>query len=162
MAHCRDFVKLAHSKVIQDVVINHAGSVFCYDADGDDLFDQTERDEWIPPFKRDGFYDNAKWINIPKWNALCTQSDGRRNLLGVKVVTKGTLSQLASCGRKVLSDDSLVVSQTERESPVIFSHYGTYGLIRTVITLTRWSMSWWKSIISTLLRWESMARGLIP
>ena len=47
MEHYRDFVKLAHSKgikVIQDVVLNHAGPVFYYDADNDGVFDEGEKD----------------------------------------------------------------------------------------------------------------------
>jgi alpha-amylase len=124
MEHYRDFVKLAHSKgikVIQDVVINHAGPVFYYDADGDGVFDQETKEEWIQPFKRDGFHDNAKWINIPKWNALRTQPDGRRKLLGVEVATRGTLSQLESFGRKGFSDDSLGKSDGEEVTCDFFS-----------------------------------------
>ena len=50
MQHYRDFVKLAQSKglkVIQDVVLNHAGPVFYYDANGDDVFDVTKKEEWL-------------------------------------------------------------------------------------------------------------------
>ena len=124
MEHYRDFVKLAHAKgikVIQDVVINHAGPVFYYDADGDGVFDYSEKEEWIQPFKRDGFHDNAKWINIPKWNALRTQPDGKRKLLGVEVATQGTLSQLDSFGRKGFSDDSLGKSDGEEVTCDFFS-----------------------------------------
>ena len=42
MRHYRDFVKLAHLKgikVIQDVVMNHAGPVFYYDENGNGRFD---------------------------------------------------------------------------------------------------------------------------
>lgn len=110
MQHYRDFVKLAHSKgikVIQDVVINHAGPVFYYDADGDDEFDVTKKEEWVQPFERDGYHANAKWVDIPKWNAYKTQPDGPRELLGTKIAIKGTLSRLSSYGRKGFSHESL-------------------------------------------------------
>jgi alpha-amylase len=110
MRHYRDFVKLAHSKgikVIQDVVLNHAGPVFYYDADGDGTFDVKEKDEWLQPFKRDGFHDNAKWTDVPQWNARKTQPDGPRRLLGADIPTKGTLARLDSYGRKGYSADSL-------------------------------------------------------
>ncbi len=110
MSHYRDFVKLAHSKglkVIQDVVINHAGPVFYYDANNNGVFDVTQKDEWVRPFKRDGYHDNAQWADVPKWNAVRTGPDGPRELLGVKVPTRGTLAQLATYGRKGYSPDSL-------------------------------------------------------
>lgn len=110
MEHYRDFVKLAHSKgikVIQDVVLNHAGPVFYYDADGDDIFDVNHKDEWVQPFERDGYHANAKWADLPQWNAERTQPDGPRELLGIQVGTKGTLSRLESYGRKGFSNDSL-------------------------------------------------------
>ena len=47
MEHYRDFVKLAHSKgikVIQDVVLNHAGPVFYYDVNSDGVFDVSRKD----------------------------------------------------------------------------------------------------------------------
>lgn len=116
MEHYRDFVKLAHSKgikVIQDVVLNHAGPVFYYDANGNGSFDVNNKDEWVQPFQRDGFHANAKWADIPKWNAERTQPDGPRELLGTHIATKGTLSQLASYGRKGFSDNSL--SKTDGE-----------------------------------------------
>ena len=46
MEHYRDFVKLAHSKgikVIQDVVLNHAGPVFYYDVNGDGVFNVEQK-----------------------------------------------------------------------------------------------------------------------
>jgi alpha-amylase len=45
MQHYRDLVKLARSKgirIIQDVVLNHAGPVFFYDVNGDGVFDVKE------------------------------------------------------------------------------------------------------------------------
>ncbi len=124
MSHYRDFVKLAHSKgikVIQDVVLNHAGPVFYYDADGDGVFDVNKKDEWIQPFKRDGYHDSAKWADVPQWNAARTQPDGPRTLLGEPIRTKGTLSQMESYGRKGFSDDSLGKTDGEEVTCDFFS-----------------------------------------
>jgi glycosidase len=124
MAHYRDFVKLAHSKglkVIQDVVLNHAGPVFYYDVNGDNVFDVSKKDEWVQPFKREGFHNNAKWADIPKWNAAKTQPDGPRELLGTKIATRGTLAQLATYGRKGFSWDSLGKSDGEEVTCDFFS-----------------------------------------
>ncbi len=110
MEHYRDFVKLARSKgirIIQDVVLNHAGPVFYYDVNGDGDFDVKERDEWVQPFKHDGYHDNAVWADIPQWNARRTQPDGPRELLGARIATSGVLSRLETYGRKGFSDDSL-------------------------------------------------------
>ncbi|MEY3894847.1 MAG: hypothetical protein RLZZ214_366, partial [Verrucomicrobiota bacterium] len=124
MRHYRDLVKLAHAKgikVIQDVVLNHAGPVFYYDANGDNLFDVAKKEEWVQPFKPDGFHANAKWASVPKWNAERTQPDGPRELLGVKIPTRGTLAQLDSYGRKGYSDDSLGKSDGEEVTCDFFS-----------------------------------------
>lgn len=124
MQHYRDFVKLAHAKgikVIQDVVLNHMGPVFYYDADGDDTFDVAEKDEWIQPFKAGGFHENAKWAQVPEWNAVRAQPDGPRELLGVKIPTKGTLSQLDAYGRKGFSPDSLGKNDGEEVTCDFFS-----------------------------------------
>ncbi|MFN6044147.1 MAG: alpha-amylase family glycosyl hydrolase, partial [Verrucomicrobiota bacterium] len=110
MEHYRDFVKLAHSKgikVIQDVVLNHAGPVFYYDADNDGVFDEGEKDEWVQPFKRDGYHANAKWADVPRWNVAKVQPDGPRELLGKTIETRGSLARLESYGRKGFSPDSL-------------------------------------------------------
>lgn len=110
MEHYRDFVKLAHSKgikIIQDVVLNHAGPVFYYDRNNNDTFDVSNKDEWVQPFIRAGFHSNAKWSNLPKWNAVRTQPDGARELLGRAIATKGILSQLDTYGRKGFSNESL-------------------------------------------------------
>lgn len=110
MQHYRDLVKLARSKgirIIQDVVLNHAGPVFFYDVNGDGVFEVKERDEWVQPFKRDGYHDNAVWADIPEWNAHRTQPDGPRELLGARIATSGVLSRLETYGRKGFSDDSL-------------------------------------------------------
>lgn len=124
MRHYRDFVKLAHSKgikVIQDVVLNHAGPVFYYDADGNGVFDVTRKDEWVQPFKRDGYHANAKWADVPQWNARQTQPDGPRELLGSKIGTGGILARLDSYGRKGFSNDSLGKSDGEEVMCDFFS-----------------------------------------
>jgi glycosidase len=124
MEHYRDFVKLAHSKgikVIQDVVLNHAGPVFYYDADGDDVFDEAEKDEWVQPFKRDGYHANAKWANVPRWNAAKVQPDGPRELLGKMIDTRGSLARLESYGRKGFSPDSLSKTDGEEVTCDFFS-----------------------------------------
>ncbi|MGA0853941.1 MAG: alpha-amylase family glycosyl hydrolase [Luteolibacter sp.] len=124
MEHYRDFVKLAHSKgikVIQDVVLNHAGPVFYYDADGDDVFDEAEKDEWVQPFKRDGYHANAKWASVPRWNAAKVQPDGPRELLGKMVDTRGSLARLESYGRKGFSPDSLSKTDGEEVTCDFFS-----------------------------------------
>ncbi len=124
MEHYRDFVKLAHSKgikVIQDVVLNHAGPVFFYDDNGDGTFNVEKKEEWVQPFKTGGFHANAKWTNVPKWNAARTQPDGPRELLGVKIATTGALSQLDSYGRKGFSRDSLGKSDGEEVTCDFFS-----------------------------------------
>lgn len=110
MRHYRDFVALARGRglrVIQDVVLNHAGPVFFYDSDGDGTFDRGEKDEWIQPFRRDGFHPSARWAEVPGWNLRRTQPDGPRELLGRTVPTTGILARLETYGRKGFSPDSL-------------------------------------------------------
>ena len=124
MRHYRDFVKLAQSKgvkVIQDVVLNHAGPVFYYDSNGDGLFNVAEKDEWVQDFKPDGYHHNARWGNVPKWNLHRTQPDGPRELLGAGIRTKGVLSNLESYGRKGFSWDSLGKSDGEEVTCDFFS-----------------------------------------
>ncbi|MGD7653228.1 MAG: alpha-amylase family glycosyl hydrolase [Verrucomicrobiales bacterium] len=124
MAHYRDFVKLAHSrgiKVIQDVVMNHAGPVFYYDANGNGEFDVKRRDEWMQPFKRNGYHANAKWRTIAKWNLRRAMPDGPRELLGTRVGTSGVLSRMGTYGRKGYSPDSLGKSDGEEVMCDFFS-----------------------------------------
>jgi glycosidase len=124
MQHYKDFVKLAHSKgikVIQDVVLNHAGPVFYYDANGDGIFNVAKKEEWVQPFKADGFHASAKWADVPKWNAAKTQPDGPRDLLGTKIATSGVLAQLESYGRKGFSHDSLGKTDGEEVTCDFFS-----------------------------------------
>ncbi len=62
LEHYQDLVALAHRhgiKIIQDIVCNHAGPVFYYDADGDGEFDAEQKREWQQPFKEDGHYQDA-------------------------------------------------------------------------------------------------------
>lgn len=124
MRHYRDFVKLAHSKglrVIQDVVLNHAGPVFFYDANGNGTFDEQTKDEWVQPFKRNGFHANAKWADVTRWNLRKTQPDGPRTLLGAAIPTTGALARLEAYGRKGFSPDSLGKSDGEEIECDFFS-----------------------------------------
>ncbi|MEO7099002.1 MAG: alpha-amylase family glycosyl hydrolase [Luteolibacter sp.] len=124
MKHYQDLVRLAHSKgikVIQDVVLNHGGPVFFYDANGDGVFNVDKKEEWVQPYEKDGFHANAKWADVPKWNAERTQPDGPRVMLGVKIATKGTLSKLESYGRKGFSSDSLGKTDGEEVNCDFFS-----------------------------------------
>ncbi len=123
-AHYRDFVRLAKSKgirVIQDVVLNHAGPVFFYDIDGDGLLNRQTKDEWVQDFKPHGHHPNATWGNIPEWNLRQTQPDGPRTLLGVNIPTTGVLSRLDSYGRKGFSHDSLGKTDGEEVTCDFFS-----------------------------------------
>lgn len=124
MEHYRDFIKLAHAKglkVIQDVVMNHAGPVFYYDQNGDGVFNLERQEEWIQPYQKNGFHANAKWADVPKWNIAKTQPDGPRELLGLKIASTGALSQLHSYGRKGYSDGSLTKSDGEELTCDFFS-----------------------------------------
>ncbi len=110
MRHYRDFVALARSKgirIVQDAVLNHAGPVFFYDADGDGVFDVDEKDEWVRPFQRDGFHDTAKWGDIARWSLHRTEPTGPRTLLGREIGTTGILGEIEAYGRKGFSWDSL-------------------------------------------------------
>lgn len=116
MQHYKDFVALAHSrgiKIVQDIVCNHAGPVFFYDADGDAHFDLAEKSEWIQPFQRSGFHGNARWADEPRWNVRRTEPAGPLTILGREVKANGILAQLESYGRKGFSDSSLGKSDGE-------------------------------------------------
>jgi glycosidase len=124
MEHYRDFVALARSRgirIIQDVVLNHAGPVFFYDHNGNGVFDVEEKEEWILPFKRDGYYDSARWGDVPKWNIRRTMPDGPRELLGAKINTTGVLSRIETYARKGFSWDSLGKSDGEEIMADFFS-----------------------------------------
>lgn len=110
MQHYRDFVKLAHSrgiKVIQDVVLNHVGPLFYYDTNGDGSFQVDAESEWVRPYKKEGFYDTARWADIPKWNLTKAGPSGPMSLLGRKINTTGLLGDLSNYSRKGFNWDSL-------------------------------------------------------
>lgn len=110
MRHYRDFVALAREKgirIIQDAVLNHAGPVFFYDADGDGSFDVEKEAEWVQPFQRDGYYDHATWGDVPKWSLERTEPHGPLTLLGRELRTTGVLGEIDAYGRKGFSWDSL-------------------------------------------------------
>mgnify|MGYP000359714010 CR=1 FL=1 len=124
MRHYRDFVALARSKglrVIQDAVLNHAGPNFHYDADGDGVFDLGEKDEWVQPFRREGFHDNARWATVPRWNLGRTGPAGPIERLGTRLELSGVLGELSSYGRKGFSGDSLGKSDGEEVMCDFFS-----------------------------------------
>jgi len=110
MEHYRDLVTLAHAhglKVIQDIVCNHTGPVFYYDANENGRFDRDSKMEWTLPYRPEGFYAFAKWMNIPEWNALPTMPGGPVTLFGHDLKTTGVLQKLDTYGRKGMSPDSL-------------------------------------------------------
>ncbi|GHB99956.1 alpha-amylase family glycosyl hydrolase [Cerasicoccus arenae] len=116
MQHYKDLVSLAHSKgikVIQDIVCNHAGSTFYYDANGNETFDRAKKSEWIQPFKSNGYHSNANWAETPKWNQHRTEPTGSVTILGRQVVQHGTLSDLSSYGRKGMDPSSLGAANGE-------------------------------------------------
>ncbi len=110
MQHYKDLVSLAHAhglKVIQDIVCNHVGPVFYYDANENGVFDRDKENEWQLPYRPEGFYAFAKWMSIPEWNALPTMPGGPVTILGHDVKTTGLLQKLETYGRKGMSPDSL-------------------------------------------------------
>ncbi len=110
MQHYKDFVALAHAKgvkVIQDIVCNHAGPVFYYDANENGQLDRDKENEWQLPYRREGFYPFAKWMSIPEWNALPAMPGGPLTVLGREVKTTGLLQKLDTYGRKGMSKESL-------------------------------------------------------
>jgi len=124
MQHYRDFVRAAHSKglkIVQDVVLNHAGPVFYYDANGDADFDRDEKDEWVQPYKQAGFHDTARWGEVAEWNLQRTQPRTSRQLLGRTVRSTGVLGELSSYGRKGFSWESLGKSDGEEVMCDFFS-----------------------------------------
>ncbi len=110
MQHYKDFVALAHAhgiKVVQDIVCNHAGTVFYYDGNGNSQFDRDDCFEWRMPYARDDFHDFVKWMNIPEWNALRTMPGGPVTILGRDVKTSGLLQKLETYSRKGMDEKSL-------------------------------------------------------
>ena len=124
MQHYKDFVALAHKqgiKIVQDIVCNHTGPTFFYDANGNGTFDTDDKSEWIQPFLRGGFHDNAKWAENPAWNQVRTGPDGPQTILGRDVKTTGVLAKLETYGRKGFSDDSLGKNDGEEVECDFFS-----------------------------------------
>ena len=110
MQHYKDFVTLAHAhgiKVVQDIVCNHAGTVFYYDGNGNSQLDREDHFEWRMPYKRDEFHDFVKWMNIPEWNALRAMPGGPVTILGHDVKTSGLLQKLETYSRKGMDEKSL-------------------------------------------------------
>ena len=113
----KSFIELAHQKgikVIQDIVVNHIGPLFYYDVNDNGvfdihLFDDNSYTEWIQPYKKDGYYDRARWAHVPEWNLV--QPQPARSFACVdgclEVETKGILQNLAIYGRKGWSQTSL-------------------------------------------------------
>ncbi|HMV99692.1 MAG TPA: alpha-amylase family glycosyl hydrolase, partial [Acidobacteriota bacterium] len=125
LEHYRDVIRLAHQKnikVIQDVVMNHAGPVFYYDVNGNGQFDQDYTDknnsEWIQPYLPDGRHTNTKWADIGKWNmAKVGPAAGEIIKLSgsrpVKLNTSGIFQSFDAYTRKGYRDGSLGKSDGE-------------------------------------------------
>ncbi len=110
MQHYRDLINLAHQKgikVIQDVVCNHVGPVFYYDENGNKKFDRSGKHEWIAPYKKDGYYPNARWASYPQWNVKRTSPTGPIKVFGKTVPFSGILGRLEAYGRKGFDGNSL-------------------------------------------------------
>lgn len=123
MTHYRDLVALAHSKgirIIQDVVMNHAGPNFFYDANGNGVFDIADRSEWTQPFLQQGRYKNAIWANLPQWNLKRTQPDGPKTIFEREIPTSGILSKLESYARKGFNGGSLGVTENDESMTADF------------------------------------------
>jgi len=110
MAHYRDLVALAHRKgikIIQDIVCNHAGPVFHYDANRNRRFDRELKAEWIQPYVSEGYHANARWAETPAWNQARTEPAATRTIFGKEIGVNGALADLESYGRKGFSPFSL-------------------------------------------------------
>lgn len=124
MQHYRDLVNLAHQKgirIIQDIVCNHAGPVFYYDANNNRQFDRFGKREWIAPFKENGFHSNSRWANIPQWNIQRTSPTGPIDVFGKTIPFNGILGQLHAYGRKGFNDNSLGKNNGEEVTCDFFS-----------------------------------------
>jgi glycosidase len=124
MQHYKDLVDLAHSKgikIVQDIVCNHAGPVFYYDANDNGRFDRKQKAEWIQPYKESDRHDSAEWADIPKWNLERTEPAATQTILGQKVPQNGSLAALQSYGRKGMSPGSLGASDGEEVTCDFFS-----------------------------------------
>ena len=124
MQHYKDFVALAHSrgiKVIQDIVLNHAGPVFYYDANGNGKFDRDQPSEWVQSFRHDGPYPDANWAETPEWDQHRAAPAGPLTILGKEIKLKGAIGNLESYGRRGMSPDSLGKSDGEEVECDFFS-----------------------------------------
>jgi alpha-amylase len=120
LQHYKDFVALAHSnglRVIQDVVLNHAGPVFFYDTNGNGQFDVESPAEWAAPFK-DTPHDNAVWCDLPKWNAVKASPAEPMTVLGKEVKVTGVLAQLETYGRRGYSETALTKDEEGKQCDV--------------------------------------------
>jgi glycosidase len=121
LQHYKDFVGLAHSnglRVIQDAVLNHAGPVFFYDANGNGEFDVESREEWTAPFKGDGPHENAVWCDLPKWNAVKTAPSEPLTVLGRELKINGVLAELETYGRHGYSEAALAKDEEGKQCDV--------------------------------------------
>lgn len=119
MQHYKDLIALAHSKgikIIQDIVCNHAGPVFYYDANHNRRFDLEKKAEWIQPFRERGVYKNTRWGEVPEWNLYPTEPVQSLTILGEKINLHGSLGEFGSYGRRGFSPSSL--SQSDGEEVV--------------------------------------------
>ncbi|MFM7182385.1 MAG: alpha-amylase family glycosyl hydrolase [Verrucomicrobiales bacterium] len=116
LSHYRDFIALARSRgirIIQDVVLNHAGPVFHYDTDDDGVFDHELADEWVQPFQRDAPYTNARWAEVPPWNFRRAEPSGPVTIFGKPLSIRGAPGDLSSFSRRGFNPDSLGKSDGE-------------------------------------------------
>ncbi|MCP5537986.1 MAG: hypothetical protein H7A51_17350 [Akkermansiaceae bacterium] len=124
LQHYRDLLNLAHRKgirVIQDIVCNHAGPVFYYDANNNRQFDRFGKREWIAPYKENGYHANTRWANIPQWNVQRTGPTGPLEVWGKTIPFNGILGQLHTYGRKGFNHDSLGKNNGEEVDCDFFS-----------------------------------------
>jgi len=115
MEHYRDFVQLAHRhgiRIIQDIVLNHAGPVFFYDLDGDNQPYRGSDREWIIPYQKTP-NTTTTWIERPGINLMPTEPDGPVTVLGHKIHTTGILSKTETYGRRGMSAGSLAATDGE-------------------------------------------------
>ncbi|MGJ8698225.1 MAG: alpha-amylase family glycosyl hydrolase [Verrucomicrobiaceae bacterium] len=124
LAHYRDLVKLAHEKgirIIQDVVCNHVGPLFFYDQDKDGTHDTDNKDEWVAPFKHEGFHETAKWGHIPKWNIFKPEPSEPKQIFGKTIACNGILADIATYSRKGFDNESLSKADGEEIDCDFFS-----------------------------------------
>lgn len=124
MMHYRDLVRLAHSKnirIVQDIVCNHVGPVFYYDSNKNGKFDRFQKSEWIAPFMKDGYHDNATWAKVTAWNIHRAAPVAPVSIFGKSIPCNGILSKLEAYGRKGFNHDSLGKNDGEEVDCDFFS-----------------------------------------